>query len=302
MTRPAVIAATDRTPRSDHVLARAAEVARRLQARLVVAHVAPPPSAETASKAQAKSKAKPAGAPGLSALGGIGRKLKSRMAAAPSLRDLDEIEAEARALDPDAVLHRLQGDPAEALASLAAQEAAVLVVLGLHRERRGLDALRLTTMERIVQALTAPVLIAVQPPERPWRVVLALTDFSPGSAASLALAARLAPEARFQALHMLTLPLGARFRPDDPACDAEITRAERARDGFLMTPGLPALDESPLMVPGNLHQLLSVRSAELDADLVCIGLNSGRDGYRLGNYARDLLRAPPIDLLIGRAG
>lgn len=293
MPRLAVIAATDRTPRSTHVVGRAAAMARVLAARLIVAHVD-----DDADKAVAAARS---GRTARSALGGIGRKLKTRIAASPAPRSLEAIEAEAHALDPDAVLFRLEGEPALALATLAKAENAALIVLGLHRERRVLDALRLTTMERIVAEVTTPVLIALQPPERAYRVVLALTDFSPGSAASLALAARLAPDARFHALHMLTLPLGARFSPDDPVCDAEITRAEQARDGFLNSPDLPTLAEAPLMVPGNLHSLLALYSGELGANLVCIGLNSGRDGYRLGHYARDLMRAPPVDLLIGRA-
>ncbi|MCC5999358.1 MAG: universal stress protein [Pararhodobacter sp.] len=293
MTRPSVIAATDLTPRSAHVIGRAAAMARLLDARLIVAH-AQPAAAATDPAPEKKTN-------GINALSEIGRKLVRRAPVADTLRGPDEIKAEARALDPQAVLHMLQGAPETALAALAERESAALVVLGLHRERRVLDALRLTTMERIVQGLGAPVLIAVQPPARPYRTVLALTDYSPGSAAALAMAARLAPGASFRALHMLTLPLGVRFSPDDPACDAEITRAEQARDGFLTTQGLPELAEPPLMVPGNLHTLLQLYGDELSVDLLCIGQNSGRDSFRLGHYARDLMRAPPVDLLIGRA-
>ena len=37
---------------------------------------------------------------------------------------------------------------------------AALVVLGLHRERRVLDTLRMTTMERITLGVDCPVLVA----------------------------------------------------------------------------------------------------------------------------------------------
>lgn len=308
--RATVIAATDGKPRSNHVIGRAAMLAAQLDCRLVVAHVRSPKAAATAAASDAASLAaslesgETAGTR-KGGLGILGRRLTRRGAATAngSGAPLRAIEAEMQAagLTGDRALHLLAGEPAEEIGALADAEGAALLVLGLHGERRVLDALRLTTMEKIVLATQAPALIAHQPPGREYRQVLALTDFSPASAAALALAARIAPDARFHALHMLALPLGARFSPDDPACDAAITQAEQAREGFLATPGMPELAEPPLMVPGNLHELLKLRAEEIGADLICIGINSGRDGGRLGYYARDLMRAPPLDLLVARA-
>ena len=293
--RPAIIAASDGTRRSAHVIGRAAALAALCDLRLIVAHV------EGDKPGKAERVPKPEGQP--RPLGKLGRKLAARVPAlAPGKAPIDAITAAMRDAGLQDAPRLLQGDPASAISTLAEEEDAVLLVLGLHRERRVLDALRLTTMEKIVLATQAPALIAHQPPRQGYAQVLALTDFSPASAAALALAARLAPKAQFHALHMLTLPLGARFSPDDPACDAAITQAEQTREGFLATPGLPDLTEPPLMVPGNLHDLLKLRSEEIAADLICIGINSGRDGGRLGHYARDLMRAPPLDLLIARAG
>lgn len=299
--RPAIIAATDGTPRSAHVISRAAALAAGLDMRLVVAHVRSPRLAAAATAAVEPGADRPAGG----GLGKLGRKL-TRLATAPrptagAEAPLRAIEAELEAAGMTSALRLLTGQPDEEISALATAEGAALLVLGLHGERRVLDALRLTTMEKIVLATQAPALIAHQPPGQAYRQVLALSDFSPASAASLALAARIAPQARFFALHQLALPLGARFSPDDPACDAAITQAEQAREGFLATPGLPALAEAPLMVPGNLHELLKLRAEEIGADLICIGINSGRDGGRLGHYARDLMRAPPFDLLVTRA-
>lgn len=325
--RAAVVAATDGTPRSSHVIGRAAKLAAQLDCRLVVTHVSSHKAAATATATAAATAAAAAaasttasdaapyeagkaggavaGGAGTGGLGRLGRRL-TRLTKAPS-RDnkspLRAIRAEMQTagLAGDEALRLLSGEPAEEIGALADAEGAALLVLGLHGERRVLDALRLTTMEKIVLATQAPALIAHQPPGREYRQVLALTDFSPASATALALAARIAPDARFHALHMLALPLGARFHPDDPACDAAITQAEQARNAFLATPGLPDLHEPPLMVPGNLHELLQLRAREIGADLICIGINSGRDGGRLGYYARDLMRAPPLDLLVARA-
>lgn len=245
---PAILAATDLTPRSSQVAARAAAIAQALGSRLVLAHV--------------------------------------------------HDGGEAPALAAETRL--LTGQPAEALAELARAEGASLIVLGLHRERRVLDLLRLTTMERIVLAAPCPVLIAHLPAERPYATVLAPTDFAPGSAASLFAAARIAPLARRHAIHALQMRLGARAAPGNEEFEAAMLRAEVACAAFLATPGLPALDEPPLIVPGGVHEVLAFRQAELGADLVCIGAHSGRDPGVLGNYARDLMRAPPTDLLVAK--
>lgn len=300
--RQTVIAASDGTSRSAHVIGRAAVLAGQLDMQLVVAHVRSPRAALIANRRKADQQA---GEPQGNGLGKLGRRL-TRLATAPLPRTagqapLRDIEARMRDAGVAGAPRLLTGDAAEEISALAKAESAAFLVLGLHGKRRALDALRLTTMEKIVLATQATALIAHQPPTRPYRRVLALTDFSPASAKALAVAARIAPDARFHALHMLALPLGARFSPDDPACDAAITRAEQAREGFLATPGLPELAEPPLMVPGNLHEMLKLRAEETGADLICIGINSGRDGSRLGHYARDLMRAPPLDLLVARA-
>lgn len=209
--------------------------------------------------------------------------------------------------DADAPVPRLEaetrllaGQPAEALADLARVEGASLIVLGLHRERRVLDLLRLTTMERIVLAAPCPVLIAHRPGGVAYRSVLAPTDFSEGSAAALRAAARIAPGARMHAIHALQMRLGARAAPGHAEFEAAMTRAEAAQARFLALPGLPSLAEPPLIVPGGVHEVLAFRAAELAADLVCIGAHSGRDPEVLGNYARDLMRAPPTDLLVAK--
>jgi nucleotide-binding universal stress UspA family protein len=88
----------------------------------------------------------------------------------------------------------------------------------------------------------------------------------------------------------------------DAASDDVLTQAEQMRAAFLASPGLPELAEPPEIVPGGVHEVLAFRQVELNADLVCIGTHSGRDPGQLGHYARDLMRAPPTDLLIAKPG
>ncbi|MCC5969871.1 MAG: universal stress protein [Pararhodobacter sp.] len=294
MPTPAIIAATDFTPRSAHVAGRAALVAQCLHARLLLAHAATAPQpavAEGAAVTEAEAEA-------TGTLARLSRSLLMRPRKPGNAEK--RLSALARTLGPEVEYRLLYGAANVALSELADEENALLLVLGLHRERRVLDILRLTTMERIVLDATTPVLIAHQRPSDHYRCVLALTDFSPASAAALRMAARIAPGASFHAIHALQLPLGARFSPGDAATDAAITRAEQLRGAFLAMPGLPELGETPEIVPGGVHEILAFRRNELQADLLCIGTHSGRDPSQLGNYARDLMRAPPTDLLVAK--
>lgn len=270
MSQPVILAATDLSPRSAHVPGRAAALAATLGARLILAHVGPdegnrPVHLPPLGRARAKAE------------------------------DLDAIAASCGA-EP----RRLIGEPAAVLAELARTEEAALIVLGLHRERRVLDVLRLTTMERIVLQSPCPVLIAQWPADHAYDRVLAPTDFSAASGAALTMAGRIAPTAQFHAVHALHLPLGAIFKRGSHETDAALARAAKRCAAFLAMPGLPALAEPPEIVPGGVHQVLAFRSQELGADLVAIGAHSGRDPGALGNYARDLMRAPPTDLLVAK--
>lgn len=265
---PVVLAATDLTARSAAVPARAAALARLLGADLVLAHVRDAPSA-----------------------------LPRLLRRVPAETALDEA---AQGLDPAPRLHLLDGPVEAALGDLARAEAAVLLVLGLHRPRRVLDLLRLTTMERIVLSAPAPVLIAHQAPDRVYTRVLAATQFDPASAAALAMAARIAPGAQLHAIHALDLPLGARNDLDAPAADARLTRAEMLRTAWLALPELPALTALPEIIPGGVHEVMDFRARELNADLIALGSHSGRDPGQLGNYTRDFLREPPTDLLVAK--
>lgn len=304
MPTPAIVAATDFTQRSAHVPERAALIARVLEARLVLAHAVAELPAENVEPAVAAGDAVAvdvtadtvAEAPG--ALAKLGRGLLMRPRKPVNAEK--KLHTLARQLGPRVEVRLLQGPVNTALCELSEEENALLLVLGLHRERRVLDLLRLTTMERITLDATMPVLIAHKRPHDTYRRVLAPTDFSPASAAALRIAARIAPSASFHAIHALQLPLGARFSPGDAATDTAITRAEQLRAAFLALPGLPDFAEPPEIVPGGVHEILAFRQNELQADLVCIGTHSGRNPAQLGKYARDLMRAPPTDLLVAK--
>ena len=259
-----IIAASDLTDRSRAVPGRALAVAQRLGARLLLVHCVPPATPPTlVEKAEAALVAALDGRPG-------------------------EVQV-------------LTGAPETAIAALCRATEPELVVLGLHRPRPLRDILGLTTMEKIVLRAPVPVLIAHTPPSRPYRTVLSSTDFAPACAAALAMAARIAaPEAAFHAIHALQLPLRDKFTPTAPGDSRAMIAAKALRDAFLARPGVPGALHLPEIVPGGVHEVLSFRLEELQPDLLAIGTHSGRDPDLLGNYARDLMRAPPTDVLVAK--
>lgn len=141
-----IICGVDGSPESLHALRTAANLARRLDARLVAAHVADPIGATFAYD-------------GVGSAAGLGRTpvLVEREAAgailARSLVDADADIAEQRVLS---------GNPAESLADIADEEAAMLIVVG----SRGRGAFKTAFLGSVSNSLIGiarcPVLVVPQ--------------------------------------------------------------------------------------------------------------------------------------------
>ncbi|MGY6632500.1 MAG: universal stress protein [Alkalilacustris sp.] len=285
-----IIAATDLTPLSQEVPARALALAARLGARVILVHSLPAgsqPERVAEVEAQLAHALAEAAAQGPAADPGDGR--------GDGGGDDDTHER------PGAEARVLLGPPDEAIRAICIAEAGGLVILGLHKFQRVRDVLRLTTMERIVLRAPAPVLIAHTPATQPYRIVLSSTDFAPACAAALAAAARIAaPGAEFHALHALQLGLRDKFSHGSIEDSRSMTSARALCQAFLTMPGVPARLHPPEIVPGGVHEVLSFRLEELRPDLLAIGTHSGRDPETLGNYARDLMREPPTDVIVAK--
>ncbi|MCC5968083.1 MAG: universal stress protein [Natronohydrobacter sp.] len=271
-----VLAATDLSRRSAAVLPRAAQLARAHQARLIIAHAVEP-------HVQAVKRFR----------------MAVRKTPAPKIET--EI-AKLRAAFPDIEIdtHVATEPPANLVDRLAAEFNVDLVVLGLHLPRRVLDTLRLTNLERITQSVACPVLIAQTRSSAPYRRVLGAITFGPASARALRVAAHISPDAELHAIHALQLPRSNKLPSADLMASPEMTEAELLRKAFLDFETLPARLVTPEIVPGGVHEVLAFRIEELKPDLVVIGSHSGRSPTKLGNYARDLMRAPPTDMLIAK--
>lgn len=270
-----ILAATDLTRRGAAVVPRAVQLARLHQARLILVHAVEPRK----TPVQRFRLGKPA------TLERARSDLTALCAAFPDL---------------DITCHVEAGKPAPVITRLAQENNVDLIVLGLHLPRRVLDTLRLTNLERITQTATCPVLIAHAPSDAAYRKVLGAITFAPASARALRVAAHLAPDAEIHAIHALQLRRNA-ARPDaELKTSPEVTEAETLRQAFLDFETLPDRLSRPEIVPGGVHEVLQFRVNELGPDLVVIGSHSGRSATTLGNYARDLMRAPPTDMLIAK--
>jgi nucleotide-binding universal stress UspA family protein len=265
---PVVLAATDLSALSARVPLRAAQAARALGVPVVLVHVVA------------------SGSPPLEV-----SRLRSR---------LEHALAESGAPADSAVV-LATGAPEEAIVSLATSLEAALVVMGLHRLRPTLDLLRLTTMERIVLALDAPALIAHAGQDGAYRSVLVATDFCPASAAAAGLARRLAPQARFRAVHALSLSLIERRPGVDPDSTASMAAAEAASKAWMAAGMGDVLPQPAEILPGAVHDVLGFALEDAPTDLLAIGSGSERHRGKLGHYARDLMRAPPTDMLVAHA-
>jgi nucleotide-binding universal stress UspA family protein len=264
-----ILAATDLQSRSAAVPERAGQLARALGARLILAAIL---------------QEKPV-------------RLRRRPTPEATRAKLQLMADEMGGLDVHVMVRT--GNVASGLAELVAEFGVDLLVMGLHKERLVLDTLRLTTMEQITLAVPCPVLVAHRRGAAPYQSVLGAVTFAPASAHAMAIAARLAPTATFNAIHALALR-GSDKRSDTLHESPRMTEAELLRKAFMDLPDLPPSLPLPEIIPGGVHEVIAYRISELQPDLLVIGSHSGRNPSALGNYARDLMRAPPTDLLIAK--
>lgn len=196
------------------------------------------------------------------------------------------------------------GDPVPTICDTAAALNADLVVLGLHRPRPFLDALRETTMERLVRHLPQPVLLVRDPADHDYRSVLAAVSFSPACASALRAARAIAPEARISGFHAIHIPfVGLTGEgPGSATARQMLHEAETARNEWTRSEDLPPELAEVTMITDGITQAFERQLVAKEADLVALGAHT-RSHYLangLGSFAAALIRNPPTDLLIAR--
>jgi nucleotide-binding universal stress UspA family protein len=198
-----------------------------------------------------------------------------------------------------------QGDPSQVIPETAAVIGADLVVLGLHRTRGFLDAIRETTLERTLRLTMEPVLLVRDPADHDYATVLAAVDFSPASTAAIGAVHRLAPAATIHGFHAVPveIPRGGKFDPL-PTTDHDMRDAEDARARWMDITALPGGMAPPRILSGGLDAVLDAEVARLKPQLIAVGAHArfSLTHRMLGSLARDLVRDPPADLLVARPG
>lgn len=265
-----ILVATDTHPDSDRALARAVRLARARGASLTVLSVMEDTAENTA----------------LVLREGL---VEDQLAA----------QRAAEGLETDVVV--TSGNPVDEIAHLAAKIGADLVVLGQHHNRKFLDALRATTLEKILRKLTCPTLLAVEPSVQAYEQVLAPVDFSDACAASIAAVKALAPEADLKLMHAVQVPYQSAVAA--PGAVGDLSQMVDPTP-FVNDAKSRAADFAPGMeIAFPVGSLRSAFDAELRArpvQLVCLGAHTkkGAMDALLGSFTTDLVRDPPTDLLV----
>ncbi len=288
-----VLVATDFSPPSELAISWATQTARSHGARLLLAHVlAPPmPVADFA-------------APPLTLDNDLREAARERLDEILARPELEGIDAEALLLD---------GMPAQAVLTAAAERHAHMLVVGT----RGLTGFRHlllgSTAERIVQGAEAPVL-SVHPedprPESAPRTLLVPTDFSSDAEAALVAAdhcVSLSDQAtRVILLHVFHVP--AEYRSYGPAgtffkFTDELRASLRDRLDALVAPLRRENLKIELLISEGIPAECIVRIAkERKVDMVAMGTH-GRSGLAhllLGSTAERVVQHAPCPVLTVR--
>ncbi len=199
------------------------------------------------------------------------------------------------------------GEPAATILAVAHEREADLVLTGTPRPRRLLQGFAGSTVERVIRAGVAPVLLARLPDGAPWRRVILATDLSETAGHAVRTAARLGLLAGVQA------ELVQAFRPRVPgtagfgeAGSDAIARAAAAERAALVgdlrafAATLPeGLRAEPVLLEGQAAAALIAHAAATRAGLIVTGTRgrSGLAGLVLGSTARELLAGAPCDVL-----
>lgn len=276
-TRKTILCATDLSSRSERAVRRAIRLAERFGAHLHVIHVIDdglPEAMALASEAAAREA------------------LEQFLASVPHKASVaaDVLVGDVRAVVPEE----------------AAQRGADLVVVGHHRPRAFLDMLRETTVEGLIRAMRAPVLLVRDAADHDYGPVLAPVSFSPACAEALHVARSLAPEAEIHAFHALLLPFsGMSGEGPGSATDRALRReTEALRDSWVAKEGLASdLAEVDLAI-GALGAVYQAKLDNVHPTLIALGAHSRTKLalYALGDFTARILRDPPTDVLLTRPG
>lgn len=294
MADPApLLVATDFSAPARHAADRAARLAKETGAPLSLMHVTP---------------------------GSTLQELRQWLGAGHAMEQqlLDEARRQLRALADDLAAQRgigvrtveAAGPVLEAIDDESRRLGAGLLVLGA----RGASFLRRlvlgTTSERLVRRASCPVLVVRQSAHERYRRVLVAVDFSPWSAQALAVARRVAPQARLVLLSAYQVPFQEKlhFAGVDAATidhyrqQAQL-QAVRGVHGLAAALGVKPGDYDAVVIEGEASQRIVEQEQEYDCDLVVLGKHgrSATEDLLLGSVTQHVLAEGSADVLVSTA-
>lgn len=258
-----VLFATDFSECSDAALPYARSVARGYGARLCLAHVSPPINS-AASPVTAEMW--PADTQLLAALHDSAEKRLNELISAPEMQGIA------------ASVCLTEGDPADTLLSLVAEQSADLIVMGTHG-RHGLGKFIMGSVaDTVLRRVQCPVLVVgpgvtSRHPATTVRNILFATDFTPEAEGALKYAISLAREHRAQLTLLSVLAAG----PDAVVGSGVWTATGKRLRGLV-----PAFDAEETKLHcvvdfGPAADVILRQAKERDADIIVLG---GRGGGR----------------------
>lgn len=198
------------------------------------------------------------------------------------------------------------GVPHRCIVQAAHELAADILVLGPSRPSTMMERMFGSTADRIVRTLSIPVLVVRNETAQPYRRVAVAMDFSPLSDAALDAARKVAPDARITLVHAYEIPLPfeqAMRRTGTRSDDMERfrqARMEESRRRLMDLAQKHDRDESISVLAGAPKTALVELSRSGRVDLIALG-SQGRNAVAqalLGSVARRLLCEAGCDLLV----
>ncbi|MGQ3054915.1 MAG: universal stress protein [Roseateles sp.] len=284
-----ILAATDFSAPARHAADRAARLARETGAALTLMHVIPGSALHE-----------------LRQWLGVGHAMEQQLHD-DAQRQLDRLVT---GLQVAARVVNASGSELDEIGREAEAMHAALLVLGA----RGAGFLRRlvlgSTSERLLRRTTRPLLIVRQTPREPYRRVLVALDFSAWSAHAIALARRVAPQARLLLFNAYQVPFEEKlhFAGVDAATIEHYRQKARADatrrlHALAAGSGLGPADWEPCIVEGDASQRIIEHGQAKDCDLVVLGKHgkSAAEDLLLGSVSKHVLAEGETDVLVSTA-
>ncbi|GAA0244387.1 universal stress protein [Rhodanobacter caeni] len=277
-----ILLATDLRSHGDRALDRAAQLALQWGVPLHVVHVQPCPGEDELAPLN-----QPSWRPGRTSPIVVERQIR---------RDLRQDVA---AL----AIHVVDGDPAEAILDVAAQQACNLIVLGAS-EPSSPSALGRVT-EQLLRKSPVSLLVVKSRPHGAYANVVVGTDFTDESRCGLTTAASWLPDARLTLMHVLDIPYTSLWL--DAEHSTGLARMEMATmRSFLDSTPLAVEVRArvlPLIEHGHPEIVLRDHVVQEESDLVVISAFRRGLAFHLlvGGTSRRIVPAVPSDVLLVRA-